>query len=138
MTAIQNAGKWIRPLRVLASFLLLSAGSIALADGPEGRWRNGSWTDNNTGHQGPLRGHFRQTNDGNYRAVFTGRFFAVIPFRFATTLQVVGREGDQVQFAGESKLALFSRYTYSGTADGQNFNMQYQSRQYQGDFNLSR
>jgi hypothetical protein len=130
-------------MRLNRTFLIsLSAALLAIstahADGPEGRWPSGSWFDNNSGHQGPLRGNFRPTNDGNYRAVFKGRFAKVVPFRFATTLHVVGQEGDTTYFAGESKLPLFGRFTYSGTADACHFNMQYDSRRWQGDFNLER
>ena len=117
---------------------VLLAISTAHADGPEGRWPNGSWFDNKSGHQGPLRGDLQPTNEGNYRAVFTGRFAKIVPFRFATTLSVVGQEGDKTYFAGESKLPLFGRFTYSGVADEHHFNMQYSSRRWQGDFNLDR
>ena len=75
---------------LFAGILALLSGSTLNAGELEGRWRNGYWTDTNTGHQDPLRARFRQQNDGNYRVVFTGRFAKVIPFRFATTLNVVG------------------------------------------------
>ena len=104
----------------------------------DGRWRNGSWTDDNSGHEGPLRGRFREQADGNYRVVFTGRFAKIVPFRFATTLNVVGQDGDQVVMSGESRIMGISRFTYHATADAQNFHAQYSSRRWTGSFNLNR
>ena len=48
------------------SMLVILACSISPASaGPlDGRWRNGSWTDDNTGHEGPLRARFHETRDG--------------------------------------------------------------------------
>ena len=58
--------------------LTATAGAQDLA----GSWR-GRWVDTNSGHQGPLQA--RVTGCGPcYHAVFTGRFFGVVPFRFQT------------------------------------------------------
>jgi hypothetical protein len=118
----------------LAALLAGSAAAGELA----GRWRNGSWSDTNTGHEDVLRGRFRQQSDGNYRVVFTGRFAKVIPFRFATTLQVVGNDGDKVTMEGESRVLGFGRFSYTAVADANNFNAQYNSRRWRGEFNLWR
>jgi hypothetical protein len=122
------------------SMLVILACSISPASaGPlDGRWRNGSWTDDNTGHEGPLRARFHETRDGNYRVVFSGRFAKVVPFRFATTLNVVERDCDKVVLAGESRVFGFGRFSYSAVADANNFNSQYSSRRWSGQFNLSR
>jgi len=104
----------------------------------EGRWRNGSWTDDNTGHEGPLRAKFRLQSDGNYRVVFTGKFAKIVPFRFATTLNVVGRDGDKVIMAGEPRVLGFGRFSYQAVADENNFNSQYSSKRWSGEFNLTR
>ncbi len=122
----------------LACAIVLFAATSACADGLEGRWRSGSWSDNNSGHTGPLRARFRMTDTGNYRVVFTGRFAKVVPFRYATRLNVVGQDGDKTIFAGESRLPLFGRFTYNGVGTAQRFNMQYDSRRYTGEFNLER
>ena len=128
------------------SYVLFSVGLIAAllssatgsAGELDGRWRNGSWTDTNTGHEDVLRGHFRERSDGNYKVVFTGRFAKVIPFRFSTTLNVVGREGDKVILAGESRIMGLVKFSYNGVADGCNFHADYCSRRWKGEFNLSR
>jgi hypothetical protein len=113
-------------------------GSAASAGELDGRWSCGKWTDDNTGHEGPLRGKFRQIDDRHYRVVFTGKFAKVVPFRFATTLNVVGHEGDKVILAGESRIMGFSKFTYNAVADEHHFNSQYSSRRWRGEFNLSR
>ena len=127
------------PLRLLLGLGLavLLTGSAAAGE-LDGRWRHGSWTDTNTGHEDALRGRFREQSDGNYRVVFTGRFAKVIPFRFTTTLNVVGHNGDKVMMEGESRVAGFGRFSYHAVADGNHFNAQYDSRRWKGEFNLWR
>jgi hypothetical protein len=123
-------------IAVSASILLftmnLSAGEL------EGRWRRGYWTDTNTGHEDMLRGRFRPLPDGNYRAVFTGKFAVIVPFRFATTLEVVGRDGDKVILAGSPRVPGFGRFTYHAVADANNFHASYESRRWRGEFVLWR
>jgi hypothetical protein len=130
---------FLRRVALLAGLCAALACSPHLAAGElDGRWHDGYWTDANTGHEDVLRGRFRQTGDGNYRVVFTGRFAKVIPFRFATTLNVVGREEDKVYLAGESRVLGFGRFSYSAVADEHNFNAQYDSRRWRGEFVLWR
>ena len=125
-------------LSILGLFSAFLIGSTAFAGELDGRWRHGSWTDANTGHEDVLRGKFRQKSDGNYRVVFTGRFAKVIPFRFATTLNVVGHDGDKVIMVGESRVMGFGKFSYTAAADGNQFNAQYSSKRWKGEFNLSR
>jgi hypothetical protein len=121
----------------IAAVAFLVPSSLHATELQGGGWR-GSWVDNNSGHRGPLRARFRATNDCNYRVVFTGRFFKVIPFRFATTLNVVDRQGDQLIFAGESRVGGFGRFSYHAVADGDHFNAQYHSGRWTGTFHLVR
>ena len=117
---------------------LLDSGGVGLGGGAGWRWPCGTWVDVNSGHTGPLKARFRQIDDCHYRVVFTGRFAKVVPFRFATTLNVVGRDGDQVLLAGESRLMGLYKFTYNASADEHRFNAQYQSGRWTGEFNLSR
>ena len=96
--------QYSRHLWALGLLAALGTASTVCAGELDGRWRHGSWTDTNTGHQDALRARFHQMEDGNYRVVFTGRFAKVVPFRFATALNVVGYDGDQVVLAGESRV----------------------------------
>jgi|SRR5438046_10276387 len=102
-----------------------------------GRW-SGHWEDCLTGHNGPLRATFTPCGDCRYRVVFSGRFFAVLPFRYAVTLDVVGREGDAVLLAGESQLPFFGTFTYRASATACRFVADYSSCRYQGRFVLCR
>lgn len=131
------ARRWLRAMMV-GSLILLPLAQSAVAGELNGRWSNGNWTDDNTGHQGPLRARFHERSDGNYRVVFSGRFAKIVPFRFATTLNVVGRDGGNVIFAGESRVLGFGRFTYDAVADENTFTSNYSSRRWRGQFNLSR
>jgi hypothetical protein len=122
----------------LVALGVLLAGSISRAGELDGKWRHGSWTDTNTGHEHALRARFREKADGNYRVVFTGRFAKVVPFRFTTTLNVVGHDGDKVIMAGESRIAGLMRFSYTAVADECTFNAQYHSRRWTGEFHLTR
>jgi hypothetical protein len=70
---------------------------------------------------------------------FTGRFFKVLPFRYTVTLNVTRQEGDKVYLAGESYLGrLFGTFTYDAWATDGDFEANYSSRRYQGQFILRR
>jgi hypothetical protein len=114
-----------------------AAGTPLFAGELDGRWR-GKWTDEVRDHEGRLRGRFRETRNGDYRVVFTGTFYKVIPFAFATKLNVVERDCDRVVFEGTSRVGGFGRFTYHAVAEGNQFNAQYQSRGWTGGFHLTR
>lgn len=122
---------------LVIALVFASAGAISAGE-LDGRWPSGRWTDTNTGHDGPLKARFRQVDDCHYRVVFTGKFRKVAPFRFATTLNVVGQDGDKVFFEGESRLMGFFKFSYSAVADEHQFHADYQSRRWTGNFELSR
>ncbi len=133
--------RWIMTTSIVfvAGFLTIFLdGSTARGSELEGRGWRGTWVDNNAGHDGALRARFRPTRDGNYRAVFSGTYYKVIPFVFATKLNVVERDGGRVTLAGESRVMGFGRFTYNAVADEHHFNSQYQSGRWVGEFNLRR
>ena len=102
-----------------------------------GHW-SGYWESGTTRHHGPLNGTFTQTDPAHYRVVFTGRFFKVIPFRYAQTLEVTGYQDGAVILSGSSRLPLFGTFEYRATATGTDFVATYQSRSDQGKFILKR
>jgi hypothetical protein len=125
-------------LRSFALVAGLGLGAVsAFAQDLSGRWR-GTWDDSRSGHQGPLRASISCVDGQHYHAVFTGRFFKVIPFRFRTTLDVTGVEGDTVFLSGQSRLGLFGTFHYSAQATEHDFTAHYSSRRYEGMFLLSR
>src|SRR5262249_18059961 len=64
-----------------------------------GSW-NGNWLSCESGHKGPLSATFCKLNDTCYQVRFTGRFFAVIPFRYSVNMQVVGQDQDKIYLTG--------------------------------------
>jgi len=116
---------------------LISPPASAFAQDLSGCW-HGTWDDCNSGHSGPLRATISKCDDQHYRAVFTGRFFKVIPFRFETVLEVTGQADDKVLLSGESRLGMFGTFRYSAEASSTNFTANYSSRRYEGQFLLSR
>jgi hypothetical protein len=124
---------------VAVAALLLTATTGPAAD-PDltGRW-SGHWQSNKSNHRGPLRGSFKQIDETHYRVVFTGRFFKVIPFRYAQTLEVTGCQGDQVLLAGSSRLGpVFGTFEYSAVASRCQFVATFYSKRDHGVFVLSR
>lgn len=121
----------------LAAVLTLIFPLAASAQELCGVW-HGYWTDCKSGHEGKLNGRFTPCGDNAYDVVFTGTFFQVIPFRFRTTLNVVGRDGEKIHFAGTSRIPFFGEYTYNGWATCDRFEMEYCSRRYEGKFVLCR
>jgi hypothetical protein len=133
------APHWLISLLVA---LLLSADSRAdqLPPAPDlsGNW-SGRWESGSNSHQGPLRATFRRINDTQYRVVFRGRFWVVVPFRYAVTLDVVGQQGDRVLLAGSSRLGpIFGTFEYSAEATESDFIATFRSRNDHGVFVLTR
>lgn len=122
----------------IALALLLGMQAPTRAGELDGGGWCGTWTAVNKGHEGPLHARFHQTDACHYQVVFTGKFAKVVPFRFKTTLNVVGQEGNKIVLAGESRLPLMGKFTYHAIADAHNFNATYDSRMWRGEFNLTR
>jgi hypothetical protein len=120
-----------------ALLALLVAATPATAQDLSGHWR-GHWEDCRSGHRGPLQACFRKCDEQHYQVVFTGRFFGVVPFRFTTTLNVVGHDGDRVVLAGQSRVGLSGTFRYDAVATDADFNATFSSRRYEGRFILSR
>ncbi|MBU6174538.1 MAG: hypothetical protein KGQ60_12085 [Planctomycetes bacterium] len=104
-----------------------------------GRWPSGFWRSDTSGHRGPLRANFRQQDNGNYRVIFYGRFWGVIPFRYGVTLEVTGHQGDRVLMSGSSRLGpILGTFTYQAEANATDFQATFNSRREYGVFNLKR
>ena len=86
-------------LRVLSLVALLVLPSVCFAQPAvvvvpsvpdlSGKW-SGYWVSDKNGHNGPLRATFRQQDWDTYRVTYSGRFAKIIPFRYSTTMDVVG------------------------------------------------
>jgi hypothetical protein len=82
---------------ILSLILVGGMPKSLLASDPTGVWR-GEWTSQSTGHRGPMRVAIRPRSDGQYQALFSGRFFVVIPFVYRATLSP--------QFDGNGNVSL--------------------------------
>ena len=130
---------------LLSACLLACVTLVAAAGAPDamatdlsGCWR-GSWTSCSTGHHGPLEATFTRCDETHYAVEFRGRFFRVIPFRYAVTLEVVEDRGDEVVLAGSSFLGrLFGTFCYRAEADDCAFHATYRSKKDTGTFDLRR
>jgi hypothetical protein len=110
-----------------------SASAAAVA----GVWR-GQWHDDVHGHRGPLKARVVPQGDGTYRATFTGRFAALVPFRFGTTLTPQPAAGGGAAFAGSQSLGPFGSFDYAGVADAAAFHADYSARRWRGRFEMTR
>jgi hypothetical protein len=133
-------------LRCLATVMLLTvAGACTKADGPTatapdltGSW-SGTWESCKNGHHGPLHAQFCKTCDGEYEVVFHGRFFKVIPFRYATTLHVTGYESDRVFLTASKRLGpVLGRFEMNAKATATEFTAHWCSGNDHGLFTLKR
>lgn len=103
-----------------------------------GSW-SGDWRSCTSGHKGPLSAQFCKVDPCHYEVRFKGRFFKVIPFRYAVTLEVVEETPERVVLAGSQDLGrLFGTFTYSATVTGNCFVATYTSCKDQGEFRMSR
>lgn len=107
-----------------------------------GSWR-GHWENDNNNHRGPLRATFTKLNETQYRVRFSGRFFGVVPFRYAVVLNVVPADNglphsDTVQLQGTSTIGRRLTFEYSATATAQCFSANYSSCRYTGKFVLQK
>lgn len=125
-------------MRILGAIVVLTclAGPLS-AQEITGRWR-GRWEDYKSGHNGPLRAKVKSTGCAEYRAVFTGRFYGVIPFRFSAKLQTTAAGDDVILHSGDQRLFLFGNFHYSAVASDHSFDADYSSRRWTGRFTLSR
>lgn len=127
----------------LAAFLAITlavsdlahAGSPPRFGSPAGAWR-GTWSSRSTGHQGPLRARIRQLDSHTYRAWFAGRFAGVIPFVYPSKLNRV--PGTANLYRSSRRLPLMGNYRMSATVTPGRFDANFQSRNDQGTFRMTR
>ena len=128
----------LRPAVLAIAFLLVIGSTSAMpcdAASPSGKWR-GSWSSETTGHKGPLKARVRRTGDGQYRALFVGRFAGVIPFVYPAKLERV--PGTCHCFRSSQRLPLLGTYTMTATVSGNRFVADFRGRRDSGVFQMSR
>ena len=127
----------------IASFLMALTGNSAIANEPTpvevaGCW-SGYWMSCKDGHSGPMTATICKIDDNCYRATFKGRFWVVFPFRYATTFQVIGRDGESVILAGEQRLGpVLGSYSFTATVTATDFDASYTAKRDNGKFVFKR
>ena len=118
----------------VSTFCIVNEASAQVA----GNWR-GSWISQTNGHKGNLNARIRQINSNQYRAVFRGTFFKVIPFRYAAKLDVVERGPGYAKLAGGKKLgAAMGEFRYEACVQGNSFQASYYSKRDNGLWQMQR
>ena len=102
-----------------------------------GKW-SGYWVSDKNGHTGSLRATFRQQDCDTYRVTYSGRFAKIIPFRYTTTMDVVGAGDGVVILSAEKRLPLTGAFRTTAVATGTNFDATYTSPRDRGRFVLRR
>src|SRR5579883_435341 len=115
----------MRQLLTLAVVLVVPSVSFAQMPGgytPDltGKW-SGYWVSDKNGHNGPLNATFKPRGCDAYRVTFSGRFAKVIPFRYSTTMQIVGGGEGVVMLSAERPLGPRGTYRTTALATGSNF-----------------
>jgi hypothetical protein len=103
-----------------------------------GDW-NGYWISCTNGHHGPLHATFTKICDDCYEVRFKGRFAAVVPFRYATTMNVVSR-GDGMLILSANKMLgpVLGSFSMTATATATTFDADFTSKNDSGKFVLTR
>jgi hypothetical protein len=133
--------------RVLSVLALVMLPSIGLAQEPGAvapgspslsrKW-SGYWISDTNGHRGPLHAKFTQISDDEYRVRYRGRFALIVPFRYSTTMNVVGAGDGAVILVAEKPLGPFGTFRTTATATGTHFDATFTSRRDTGKFVLNR
>lgn len=121
---------------------LICSSEKAFADPSDGRWK-GEWKSEVSGHHGPLRARIRKLDSDEYRALFAGRFFKIIPFVYATKLHRVPQNDSSESPSGErlrsiQRLPLLGTYEMEAVVTKDKFHAEYKSKRDSGIFSLSR
>ena len=92
-----------------------------------------------TGHHGPLNARLCKIDDCHYRAVYSGRFWRVFPFRYATVLTVLSDDGVNVRLGGDRWLGpLSGTFTFRADATACRISACYSAKRDHGRFELAR
>ncbi len=122
---------------VAAAALALAGGAPAQSPDLGGKW-TGYWVSDTNGHHGPLRAAITPQGPEAYRVTFSGRFAKVVPFRYSTTMNVVGAGDGVTVLAAEKRLGPMGTFRTTATVTGTNFDATFTSRRDAGRFVLTR
>lgn len=103
-----------------------------------GTW-SGTWCSGKNGHHGPMTAEFSGGCNGCYDVRFRGRFCAIIPFTYRTTLKATANPDGSISLTGSRRLGLLmGTFSMQGSVSGQTLQATYCSKQDHGTFTLTR
>lgn len=110
------------------------------SDRIDGPWQ-GTWTSQETGHQGALRCLLTPKTNQVFLARFQAKYTKVIPLKFSYTVELqVEKQGDHFKFHGQEDLGALAggMYHYEGQAVPTNFFSHYKCEMDHGIFQMRR
>jgi hypothetical protein len=127
-------------VRVAAMAIALIAVSAAStrADDLCGCWK-GYWKGCTDGLTGTVNARITKCGENRYRAVFWGRAFKIMPYRYVSILIAEDDpEAGGQRFRVTQKLPIWGCYWMNGYADGCNFFARYHTDDHVGYFKMQR
>lgn len=121
----------------IAGWLLASGHATHAAD-LSGVWK-GHWQSCTDQFSGTVKARITRIAPGKYQAVFTGRAFKVMPYRYtATLLACKDPATGKVRFRCTRKLPFWGSYWMNGTAGDCCLNARYRTDDHTGYFVMRR
>jgi hypothetical protein len=123
---------------LLGAFLASALAGAAQADDLCGRW-TGTWKSCTDQFQGTVNAKITRIDATHYKAVFTGRAFKIMPYRYTSILTVCRDEATgKTRFKASQKLPIWGCYWVNGAADGCTFFARYRTDDHTGYFRMQR
>ena len=111
--------------------------NVAICQDISGPW-SGQWHSEANDHRGKIEATFCQVSPDSMQAKFRGTFAKVIPFRYATRLNIVSQQPGLTVLAGNRRLPLGGQFNYHITMTDDCFNGSFSSRRNRGTFVMQR
>jgi len=141
MSALAAAGpSLIHRIKILSVVAALAAclPTVAAADELCGCWK-GCWKGCTDGLSGTVNARITKCGENRYRAVFWGRAFQIMPYRYVSILNAETDPETGVQhFRVAQKLPLWGCYWMNGYVDGCKFFARYHTDDHVGYFKMKR
>jgi hypothetical protein len=122
----------------VALSLVGASAATVRADSLCGRWE-GCWKGCTDGLTGTVNARITKCGENRYRAVFWGRAFKIMPYRYVSILIAEDdpETGGQ-RFHVTQKLPIWGCYWMNGAVDGCNFFARYHTDDHVGYFKMTR
>lgn len=135
----KKTGSFLRRVILFAALAgIFGGGQAANAADLCGVWK-GRWQSCTDQFSGTVKARITRIGPGKYHAVFTGRAFKVMPYRYTATLLACNDPATgKVKFRCTRKLPLWGCYWMHGTASNCCLNARYRTDDHTGYFVMER